>query len=328
MVCPSMAAAAARRQLLRAVRVGLLCRPKRLDAELFLDAEGARLLEQIAALPESYQSRTERSVLEAHADEIAALAHAGGARRVHVVELVAGVSAERNAFLEPVLRALVRRQGRTIVWPAAGARAPLDPHFARVTNIELASAIACASPGMPAHPARATGGGRVMVVLGGAVLSGLDEAGVAARLSAARNAATTGGALLLGIDRLKDLELVLPAYDDARGLNAAWSKRVLVRLNQEVGSHFDVETFAHRVRWNGLSAAVETHLESLKAQRVRLDALGSWVELRRGETIHIGASVKFGDAHLDQLLERCGWLRERTFSDARGWVGVSVCRAV
>src|ERR1700692_2541383 len=52
---------------------GLRNSPKSIPCKYFYDAEGSRLFEQICELPEYYPTRTEFSLLQAHADEMAAL---------------------------------------------------------------------------------------------------------------------------------------------------------------------------------------------------------------------------------------------------------------
>src|ERR1700753_1474776 len=91
-------------QIASAVCEGLLSRPKWLPSWLFYDAAGSELFNQITELPEYYLTRTERSILGAHAAEIIGLAADGDALRI--VELGAG-SADKTRLL---LTAAVDRQ--------------------------------------------------------------------------------------------------------------------------------------------------------------------------------------------------------------------------
>jgi L-histidine Nalpha-methyltransferase len=70
-------------QMAEDVRDGLLSVPKDLSPwpKYFYDAEGSELFEEITALPEYYQTRTELSILEVKAPEIMA--------RTRACELVA-----------------------------------------------------------------------------------------------------------------------------------------------------------------------------------------------------------------------------------------------
>ena len=61
-------------QMAKNVRAGLLSTPKDLSPwpKYFYDERGSKLFEEITALPEYYQSRTELSILEEKAPEIVA----------------------------------------------------------------------------------------------------------------------------------------------------------------------------------------------------------------------------------------------------------------
>lgn len=307
------------------VRVGLvLSRPKRLAPRLFYDDEGSRLFERITALPEYYATRTERKILDDHADEIVAAAAVGSPQRLHVVELGAGTATKSQILLH----ALVRRQGRTLFVPVDVSQAALKKAQQR---------LAVEEPGVEVRPLALRHeealdemkqvGPRHLVLFIGSSIGNFDDEDAVDLLRALRGSVQKGAALLLGADKIKDLSVLLQAYDDTQGVTAAFNKNVLTRINRELGGHFDLEAFAHRVRWNGVTPAVEMHLESLVNQRVRIDGLGVTVAFARGETIHTESCVKYDDAHVDRLLSRSGWSREKTWTDKRHWFACYLCRA-
>ena len=59
---------------------GLSCTHKSLPPYLFYDAAGSALYERITELPEYYPTRTERAILEAHADDVVRRMRAGSRR--------------------------------------------------------------------------------------------------------------------------------------------------------------------------------------------------------------------------------------------------------
>ena len=79
----------------RAAIEGLTSTPRRLPAALFYDAAGSALFEEITALPEYYQTRTERGILERIAPELREAL--GGP--LDLVELGAGSSAKTEVLL-------------------------------------------------------------------------------------------------------------------------------------------------------------------------------------------------------------------------------------
>ena len=95
--------------------------------------------------------------------------------------------------------------------------------------------------------------------------------------------------------------MLIPAYDDAAGVTAAFNKNVLARINRELGGRFDPARFRHVARWNEALSRIEMHLESLDHQSVPIEALGIVVHFRPGETIHTESSVKYDLAHVGRL---------------------------
>src|ERR1700742_3761109 len=101
--CPHLSEAA-QTPLGSEVYRGLTAHPKTLSPWLFYDARGSELFEQITELPEYYPTRTERSILSAHADQI--VASAAGCERLTMIELGAGTATKTGLLL----KAAVRRQ--------------------------------------------------------------------------------------------------------------------------------------------------------------------------------------------------------------------------
>ncbi len=96
--------------------------------------------------------------------------------------------------------------------------------------------------------------------------------------------------------------MLLPAYDDAAGVTAAFDKNLLTRINRELGGRFDLDRFRHLARWNDAASRIEMHLESTVRQDVAIDALGLRVSFEERETIHTESSIKYDLPRVDRLL--------------------------
>ena len=146
-------------------------------------------------------------------------------------------------------------------------------------------------------------------------------------LAQVRDAIAHGGVLLLGTDRQKPLQTLLPAYDDASGVTAAFNKNVLSRINRELGGQFDPESFRHVALWNDAASRIEMHLESTVKQSVSIDSLGMCVSFDAGERLHTESSHKYDDARIVSLLDRAGLRLARSFADERGWFSLQLAVA-
>jgi L-histidine Nalpha-methyltransferase len=295
--------------------VGLLSSRKWLPPKLFYDEAGCALFGEITRLPEYYLTRTERMILEALAPELDGLV----ARQSALVEY--GASHEAKAAL---LFASLDIAAYVPIDIAADALASLDARLARahpairvhpiiadfLDPIALPREVAC-MPRLGFFP--------------GSTIGNLDPPAAIAFLR--RVHATLGDdvAFLVGVDLEKAPEVLLPAYDDAAGVTAAFNRNLLARLNREAGADFELTAFAHRAVWNPAEHRIEMHLESLVDQIVHI--AGTRIVFRKGETIHTENSYKFTEPRLAALAMRAGWHVERIWTDARKLFAVAALRS-
>ena len=116
-----------------------------------------------------------------------------------------------------------------------------------------------------------------------------------------------GDGLLLGTDLVKPLSRMLPAYDDAAGVTAAFNRNLLARINRELDADFVLSNFAHEARWNAGQSRIEMHLRSLKRQRVTIRAASFSCELAQDETIWTESCHKFHAEEIFQMAADAGF---------------------
>jgi uncharacterized SAM-dependent methyltransferase len=124
--------------------------------------------------------------------------------------------------------------------------------------------------------------------------------------------ATSGGSLI-GMDRIKDVEILIRAYDDAAGVTAAFNLNLLHRINAELNGTIPVEAFRHRAIWNDKMSRIEMHLEALRDVEFTVEGRG--FAFRRDETIHTENSHKYGLRESRLLLKAGGWTPCREWTD-------------
>jgi uncharacterized SAM-dependent methyltransferase len=139
-----------------------------------------------------------------------------------------------------------------------------------------------------------------------------------------RSQMSSGDALLLGTDMVKDEEVLLAAYDDREGVTADFNLNILRRLNRELCADFDAAGFRHRVRWNRSDSRIEMHLESLREQYVRIPAAKLLLHFAQGETIHTENSYKFTQNTLGALLDSAGFKVEQMWQDPLKWYALTL----
>jgi len=305
-----------------AARRGLGSRPKRLPPWLFYDEEGSRLFDAITELDEYYVTRTERSILAEHGEEMIAAAAEG--RRLRIAELGAG-SAEKTRML---LRAAAARQRPVIYEPIDVSGSALEGARERIER-EIAGVHVIPRVSDYTHGAGldldATHGERRLVLYIGSSIGNFEPEEAAGLLRRVRASVDAGDGLLLGVDLVKGERVLQAAYDDAAGVTAAFNRNILMRLNRELGADFDPEAFAHRARWNAERSRMEMHLESMAAQSAQVAGMEVW--FAAGETIHTENSYKYVPGQAEAMLEAAGFAAAGVWTDASEWVAVCLGRA-
>jgi L-histidine Nalpha-methyltransferase len=302
------------------VRAGLTASPKRLECRYFYDAEGSRLFEAICALPEYYLTRTERSILERHAGSIAAAC----ARGAELVELGSGSAVKTRLLIE----AFLERDGRARYVPLDISRNALEESAAslladyptlRVTAIE---AEYFAGLDLLAEEAP----GPKLVLWLGSNVGNFDRPAAVAFLRHVRERLAGADRLLIGIDLRKSRAVLEPAYDDAAGVTARFNKNLFARINRELQGDLDLAAFRHVAFYNEGEGRVELHLESQRAQRAHLGALGLNVDFAAGERVHTENSYKYSDSEIEALLDGSGLRLVHQWRDERSWFSVNLLR--
>jgi uncharacterized SAM-dependent methyltransferase len=130
----------------------------------------------------------------------------------------------------------------------------------------------------------------------------------------------TRGAMLVGVDLKKDANVLHAAYNDAKGVTAAFNLNLLARINRELGGDFRLSRFAHYAFYDPFEGRIEMHLVSLEEQAVDIGAHRFF--FRRGESIHTENSYKYSIEEFRALAADAGFRRARLWSDRRGWFGV------
>jgi L-histidine N-alpha-methyltransferase len=126
----------------------------------------------------------------------------------------------------------------------------------------------------------------------------------------------TGSKLLIGMDRIKPVDRLIAAYDDAEGVTAEFNCNLLHRINRELGADIPIDAFAHEARWNDMLSRIEMHLVATRDVRFSID--GRTFSFRKGESIHTENSHKYGPRGGRMLLLAGGWTPLNEWADPAG----------
>ena len=282
-----------------------LSRPhKTLPCRFFYDARGSELFEEITQLPEYYPTRTETAILQAHAAEMAEGLPAGGI----LVEFGSGSSLKTEILLRqlPQLAAYVCVDVSDSALAAARARLasrfpaldvrPIVGDFSRTVTF-------------PADLAQRPKTG----FFPGSTIGNLTPAEAVRLLRAFGVFLAPTGRLIVGVDLKKDARRLHMAYNDSRGVTAAFNLNLLTRINRELAGTFDLAAFQHEAIYNPREGRIEMHLKSRRRQVVGI--LGRPFHFGAGERIHTENSYKYTIGQLHDLARSAGWQPLRVWTD-------------
>ncbi len=300
------------------VIAGLRADRKTLPCKYFYDAEGSRLFDQICELDEYYPTRTEVGILNQRAPEIASAI----GEKALVIELGSGSSSKTHGLLD----ALSRPAGYV---PVDISREHLTEAAERIANRfpDLAVWPVCADFNvefdLPEHQANEQ---RRLIFFPGSTIGNFDPA---ARLTLLRRMRELCdghiGHLLIGIDLMKDIGQLESAYDDAKGVTAAFNLNLLHRINRELDSNFEPDHFTHRARFDEKEARIEMLLVSDIDQEVQID--DHRFHFKQDETICTEHSHKFTIDGFGNQAAEAGWALEQSWTDHEDLFATLLLRA-
>jgi len=295
--------------LARDVRAGLTASPKALPPKYLYDARGSRLFEAITRLPEYYQTRTEKAILERCAAGVVA-----DLRPRALIEFGSGSASKTRVLLDAM-----RDEGLLLGYGPVDVSADASRRAARVLVDAYPELRVEGVIGDFEHPHDLpfVGERRLMVFLG-STIGNLDPDDVIGFLRASAAEMSAADGFLIGFDLVKDTAVLERAYNDAAGVTADFNLNLLRVLNRELDADFMPELFRHRAFFNAPAARIEMHLESVREQSVRIEALDLRIPFGAGETIRTELSHKYTRSSVEGILEGAGLRLRRWETDPEG----------
>ncbi|HWT12193.1 MAG TPA: L-histidine N(alpha)-methyltransferase [Allosphingosinicella sp.] len=297
------------------VLAGLAAPIPAVPARWLYDRRGSELFEAITRLPEYYLTRTDADLLGRHCGEVARIVGPGHA----VVEFGSGSSAKTPLLLRAAA-------------PAAYVPVDISGDFLR----EAAATLQAEFPDLPVYPVEAdfmqcialppeVSGTPKLGFFPGSTIGNLVPRTAVDLLRAMKETLGERSRLLIGIDRIKDVGILMRAYDDADGVTAEFNLNLLRRINAELDGTVPVDAFRHRVIWNDAMSRIEMHLEALRD--VDFTVCGRRFSFAAGATIHTENSHKYGYRDSRLLLRAAGWGVVEEWTDEKEWFSIILAEA-
>jgi L-histidine Nalpha-methyltransferase len=300
------------KEFFRELSTGLLQPRKTLPCKFFYDDQGSQLFNQICDLDEYYPTRTETAILRENIGEIAEAVGPG----CRLVEFGSGTSTKTRLLLEHLTD--------------LASYTPIDISSAQL--FDSCQKLGADFPALEILPISAdytnflqlpyseTHAQKVVAFFPGSTIGNFEPHEVVSFLRRIARLCGRDGGLLIGVDLTKDRRLLEAAYNDRKGVTAAFNLNLLARANRELGSDFDLCSFRHQAIYNEALGRIEMRLVSLRPQVVRLANR----EFFFGEDEYITTeySYKYSLPKFTNLAQRAGFEMLNVWVDSNKWFSV------
>lgn len=296
------------------LRQQLLHPAARIDSKYFYDDVGCELFTHICELDEYYPTRTEAKILSRYSKEVAAALPNGA----QWIDLGCGDCAKSRKWLDEV------RPSRLVGVDIAADF--LQHSLARIAvshpSVECIGVVSDFTQSLELRDLLAEQPLAPPVFFyPGSSIGNFARPDALQLLRRIRQHCGEHGKLLIGVDLVKPREILEAAYDDQKGVTAAFNLNVLNVVNRELQADFRLENFKHDAIFNQRDSRIEMRLVAQEPQQVSLGD-GRARHFAQGERILTEYSYKYTPADFAAMLSEAGFTRHHYWTDEQSWFGV------
>ena len=285
---------------------------KFINPKFFYDKKGSELFESICLLPEYYPTRTEISILKK-------LKHALPSyfdENINLVELGSGASVKTRLILD----IFTKLQPKTEYFPIDISEILTESSEQLLKDydtLHITGIIDTYEGGL--EFLKSYDDKKNLILFLGSSFGNFTPDDGKLFLEKIFFTMKSGDLFLIGLDLVKDKNILEAAYDDSQGVTAKFNLNVLSRINDELDADFDINNFSHYSIYNENAQRIEMNLKSLVSQSVILGKSNLSLNLDKGELIHTEYSHKYNPSQIKTLLCDIGfeiknmWLDDKKY---------------
>ena len=282
---------------------------KSIHPKFFYDKKGSKLFEDICKLPEYYLTRTEVSILTQLQDKLPAYMN----EEFRLVELGSG-----SSYKTRILISILENMHKQIEYfpidiskiLKESATTLLDDY----KNLHITGVIDNYESGLDF--VKNYDSKKNLIVFLGSSFGNFDYEPGLRFLDKINSSMKDDDLFLIGLDLVKDRDVLEHAYNDSHGITAQFNLNVLSRINSELDSNFNVDKFAHHAVYNQDKNRVEIYLRSLENQTVDIIKAGIALKIKQNELIHTENSHKYTIPKIKEMFSSTGFrIRDMWFDE-------------
>ncbi|NMP79404.1 L-histidine N(alpha)-methyltransferase [Pseudoalteromonas arctica] len=307
-------------EFLNDVISGLTQQQKTLPCKYFYDDKGAALFEQITTLQEYYVTRTELSILEQHSKSIAQMLP----ENLSIIEPGCGSGKKVAYLLAHMANVKTFVPFEISEEMLSYSLAHLSPLFPDLAISPLLGDFTHSQMVKRLTKDTALDSQTNLVYFPGSTLGNFAPVKAIEIMNNFHRLCGVNGYVLIGVDLVKERQVLLDAYNDKAGVTAAFNKNLLQRINNELNGTFNIDNFSHESRFNEQHSRIEMHLVSNRTQSVIIN--DQQIDFIEGESIHTENSHKYTLESFKQLAAQANLKLEQTWQDDSNYFALCLLR--
>ncbi|NQV39824.1 MAG: L-histidine N(alpha)-methyltransferase [Nitrosopumilus sp.] len=279
--------------------------------KFFYDKKGSDLFEKICTLPEYYPTRTEIDILKNLHAELPSFID----KSFRLVELGSGASVKTRLILD----IFTQMQQTTEYFPIDISEILTESSellLQDYDNLRITGIIDTYEGGL--EFLKNYDEKKNLILFLGSSFGNFSPSDGKVFLEKINSTMKSGDLFLIGLDLVKDSQILESAYNDTQGVTAEFNLNVLSRINDELDADFNLNNFSHYSIYNKDNQRIEMYLKSLVKQSVIISKSNLSLNLEKNELIHTEHSHKYTLEQIRTLLESTGfklnhvWLDDNT----------------
>ena len=281
---------------------------KSINPKFFYDRKGSELFESITSLPEYYPTRTEISILKKLKHDLPSYLD----ENMNLVELGSGASVKTRLILD----IFTKLQAKTEYFPIDISEILTESSeqlLKDYDSLHITGIIDTYEGGL--EFLKNYDDKKNLILFLGSSFGNFTPDDGKLFLKKIFSTMNSDDLFLIGLDLVKDKNILESAYDDSQGITAKFNLNVLSRINDELDADFDLDNFSHYSIYNETDQRIEMNLKSLVSQSVIIAKSNLSLNFDENELIHTEYSHKYHVSQIKKLLINVGFKIKHVWLD-------------
>lgn len=290
---------------------GLTNSPKYISSKYFYDEKGSLLFEEITKLEEYYPTRTEKSILKNILSKLNI-----DFTDLSIIELGSGDPSKISLIFDQINE---EYYNQIKYFPIDISKSAIE-NSASVLSDNYEGLIINGIVADFIHQVQLIPNVKnKLICFFGSTIGNLNRTERRVFLRKLGSVMQKGDSLILGIDLIKDIKVLEMAYNDSKGVTAAFNKNILNVVNKLAGTDFSPQKFEHVAFFNQNEQRIEMHLKAEENMNVKIKGKDMAVPIHKDELIHTENSHKFKQEDIEQFAKWGNLSIENVFTDSNKW---------